>query len=50
MAALAEPPASAPLKERRNGKWVISSQEGLDAFYRDARKMGWLQRILRASR
>ncbi|KAH8051479.1 hypothetical protein JL721_11137 [Aureococcus anophagefferens] len=44
MAALAEPPSSAPLKERLNGKWVVSSQEGLDAFYRDARKMGWLQR------
>ena len=44
MAALAEPPSRAPLKERLNGKWVVSSQEGLDAFYRDARKMGWLQR------
>lgn len=35
---------NAALKEKLNGKWVISYQEGLDAFYRDARKMGWIQR------
>lgn len=35
---------SADLKAKLNGKWCICHQEGLDAFYRDARHLGWLQR------